>query len=106
MALIVVRILDTKLRKAAVGTHSHPDGEGVEADSSCKVETSNHCIRVKERWLCGAKVIFYFSFVNQAWQLHKVGSHTIKYFTMISTNELILVQFIFHYRRFDVLSVE
>jgi hypothetical protein len=36
VTLIVVRILNTKLRKAAVGTDSHPYGEGIEADSSYK----------------------------------------------------------------------
>jgi hypothetical protein len=44
--------------------------------------------------------------MNQEGQLNKVGSHTIKYFIVISANNLILVQFTFYYKRFDLLSVE
>jgi len=49
---------------------------------------------------------FWFTLVNQAGQLNKIGSHTIKYFIVTSTNNLMLVKITFYYNRFDLLIVK
>lgn len=47
-----------QLGKPTAGTESDLCGEGLEANSSCKVDRSVHCVTVKAKLLCGAEVIF------------------------------------------------
>ena len=104
VTLIFVRILSMQLSKPTAGTESDLCGKGTEANSSCKVDRSEQCVTVETVMWC--RSYFWFTLVNQAGQLNKIGSHTIKYFIVTSTNNLMLVKITFYYNRFDLLIVK
>jgi hypothetical protein len=68
------------------------------------VDSSEQRVTVETVMWC--RSYFWFTLVKQVGQLNKIGSHTIKYFIVTSTDNLILVQFTSYCKRFYVLIVK